>query len=92
MTYLSQFPKAKAQQRGRISGVDNAPVVGQSTEFFVDVDGPTLEPQLDVVDSQGNSVPASVEHNSVFPTRYNAKFVPQQPGKHKVIKLRKIQI
>ncbi|KAI1724910.1 filamin repeat domain-containing protein [Ditylenchus destructor] len=84
MTYLSQFPKAKAQQRGRISGVDDSPIVGQSTEFFVDVDGPTLEPQLDVVDSQGNSVPASVEHNAVFPTRYDAKFVPQQPGRHKI--------
>uniref|UniRef100_A0A915EFX8 Calponin-homology (CH) domain-containing protein n=1 Tax=Ditylenchus dipsaci TaxID=166011 RepID=A0A915EFX8_9BILA len=91
MTYLSQFPRAKPQPRGRISGIEESPLVGQTTHFFVDLENRNgnqqhLEPEVQVVDPQGNVLlPVSVDQNTAFPTRYDTSFVPKQPGKHKII-------
>lgn len=91
MTYLSQFPRAKTQPKGRISGVEKKPVVGIRTHFFVDTEKDTIAPDVTVRDHEGQLIPTAVEKVDAFPNRYQASFVPERPGKHEVYAIQNIQ-
>ena len=85
MTYLAQFPRGKPQPSGRVSGIDAHPIiVGLRSQFFVDVARLGLQPEVQIFNPQDVEVPTDVEPNSIFPTRSNVTFTPEQLGKHKI--------
>lgn len=84
MTFLSQFPRAQAPPKGRISGVDAEPVVGRETHFTVEVEKAGMEPQVDIVDSEGNELKSNVRAGEGNGTVFNVSYEPERIGKHEV--------
>ncbi len=91
MTYLAQYPQLKSalEKKGRISGVDEFPIVGRPTHFFVDVENEFLKPE--VIEVRDSNLPTSlhslgvrIADNSAVPTKYEVSFTPHDVGKLKV--------
>lgn len=97
MTYLAQYPqlKSSSETKGRVSGVDEFPIVGRPTHFFVDVENEFLEPEISQIGSDsrknstssgGRSPTMGIKWNrsEAVPTKYEVSFVPLETGKLKV--------
>jgi hypothetical protein len=84
MTFLSQFPRADAPPKGRISGVDPEPVVERDTHFLIEVERDGIEPVVRVVDSEGRAVPVQIKPVDDSNRRFDVSYTPLKVGKHEV--------
>lgn len=84
MTFLSQFPRARAPPKGRISGVNPEPVVEQDTHFLVEVERDGIEPIVRIVDPEGRELEAQVQKANDSNRCFGVAYTPLKIGKHAV--------
>ncbi|KAI6171470.1 hypothetical protein M3Y97_01048000 [Aphelenchoides bicaudatus] len=84
MTFLSQFPRADAPPKGRISGVDPEPVVNRDTHFLVEVEREGIEPIVRVVDSEGQELQVQIKLLDGSGRRFDVSYTPKKVGKHEI--------
>lgn len=85
MTFLSQFPRANAPPKGRISNVDQEPVVAQETHFLVEVEREGIDPVIRIVDADGHELSVQIKAIDDSNKRFDVSYTPQRVGKHEVI-------
>lgn len=84
MTFLSQFPRADAPPKGRISNVDPEPVIGRDTHFLVEVEREGVEPVVRIVDSDGEELDVKIRMVDDTNRRFDIEYTPKKLGKHEV--------
>lgn len=84
MTFLSQFPRADAPPKGRISNVEQEPVVGRETHFQVEVEREGVEPVIKVQDADGHELEIEIRKLDDSNRHFDVSYTPQRVGKHDI--------
>ncbi|KAI6216017.1 Filamin-C [Aphelenchoides besseyi] len=84
MTFLSQFPRANAPPKGRISNVEPEPVVERETRFLVEVEREGMVPSVSIIGPDGSEMPTAIELLEGSNTQFQVLYVPEKIVVHGV--------